>query len=364
MNIKELNIKGYEKVLEVQDEKSGLHAIISLNNTALGPALGGIRFYPYTSFEEGLRDALRLSKGMTYKSAISGLGLGGGKCVVFFDPKKPKPKALLKALAEAVNSLEGQYICAADYGCSKEDILELRKTTKYIVGVAHSKSSGDPAPFTAWGTIWGIEATLKKVFGDESAKGKNIIIQGLGNVGRIILDHFFWQGADISVADIDNSKVMEAITKYGVKPLPIDEVMYQPCDLFVPCATGGLFSYETIPFLKCRAIAGCANNQLLSDEDAFRLGQKGVVYAPDFVINAGGVINVSYELEPGGYEPKKAREKIQSIKETLDMIYKISSQNLSSTHVAATALAEYRLKYAIGKRSSKVHFPEFTAIGV
>ncbi len=362
LEFKELSIQGHEKVVEVKEGSSGLHAIISIQDSTMGPALGGTRFYPYKTTEEALTDVLKLSKGMTYKAAIAGLGLGGGKSVVFLDPGKPKPKNVLKAFAHAVNALEGKYICAADYGCNPEDITEIRKHTKYIVGVSHEKSSGDPALYTAWGCVRGIHATLKKIFDNESLRGRVVAIQGIGNVGMMIAEHLFWQGANLIVSDICEERLKKAKVRFNAEVVSCDEILKVPCDVFSPCAIGGILNSSTIPFLSCRGIAGSANNQLFLDSDALALKERGIVYAPDFVISAGGVINVSYELRTGGYDPILAREKLETIYTTLDTIYKIADQNYSSTHAAALSLADYRLKYAIGKRESELHFPEFVAV--
>lgn len=362
LEFKELSVQGHEKVLEIKDKNCGLHALIAIHDSTMGPALGGTRFYPYNDVQEALTDVLRLSKGMTYKAAIAGLGLGGGKSVVFFDPKKPKPEALLKAFAEAVNYLKGDYICAADYGCSTEDIINLRKHTKYIVGVSHEKSSGDPAPYTAWGTVRGIHATLKKIFDDESLRNRVVAIQGIGNVGMLIAEHLFWQGAKLVISDINQDRLKQAKLKFNAEIVPEKELLKVPCDIFVPCAVGGILNASTIPLLNCRGIAGSANNQLLHDTDALLLKERGIVYAPDFVINAGGLMNVSFELKSGGYNPMLAREKLEAIYTTLNTIYKIADQNYSSTQSAAISLADYRLKYAIGKRENEVFFPEFALV--
>lgn len=362
LEFKELNVQDYERVIEVKNDQIGLHAIIAIHNSTMGPALGGTRFYPYKSTQEALTDVLRLSKGMTYKAAVAGLGLGGGKSIVFLDPKKPKPPQILKAFAEAVNELHGNYICAADYGCHINDIQEMRKHTKYIVGVENEKSSGDPAPYTAWGTVRGIQATLKKIFDNESLRKRVVAIQGLGNVGMRVAEFLFWLGAELIVSDLDKEKVKEAQVKYNAKVVDSNEIFKESCDIFAPCAMGGIINPSSIPLLNCRGISGCANNQLLYDSDALALKKRGIVYAPDFVINAGGLINVSYELQAGGYNPLLAREKLETIYTTLNTIYKIADQNHSSTHAAAISLADYRLKYAIGKREEAIHFPEIAVV--
>lgn len=348
--LEELNVKGYEKVVKVIDPKSGLKAIIAIHDTTLGPALGGIRIYPYAGFDEALEDVLRLSKGMTYKSAVSEVGFGGGKSVIIADPKKDKTSDLLLAFGAAVNQLRGSYICAEDVGCTTEDVKVIRQQTQYVVGLAHSKSSGDPGPFTAWGVFRGIQSAVKKMFGSDSLEGRTVAVQGLGNVGGFLAEYLFWAGAKLILSDVDLAKVQKFANKFGAEVVSVDQILKVPCDVFAPCALGGVINEWTIPNLRCRAIAGSANNQLLRDSDAKALKEKGILYAPDFVVNAGGLLNVSAELEDSGYHPSGPRYKAHHIYDTLLAIYEISEKNRESTHEAALALAQYRIKYGIGKR--------------
>jgi leucine dehydrogenase len=348
--IEKLSVKGYEQVLKITDKKAGLSAIIAIHDTTLGPALGGIRIQPYATFNEALEDVLRLSKGMTHKSAVADVGFGGGKSVIIADPKKQKTPEMLLAFGAAVESLGGLYICAEDVGCTTEDVKIVRKSTKYVVGLPHEKSSGDPGPFTAWGTFRGIQATLKKIFGSDSLERRSVAIQGLGNVGAVLADYLFWAGADLILADIDAAKTQRIAAKYGAKIVPVDQILKVECDILAPCALGAIINDTTIPFLQCRGIAGSANNQLLRDNHANLLKEKGILYAPDFVINAGGLLNVSAELEDMGYVPNFPRQKVHRIYDTLLAIYEIADKNNESTHNAALALAEYRIKYNIGKR--------------
>lgn len=343
-------VKGYEKVVKVTDSKVGLTAIIAIHNTVLGPALGGIRIQPYATFEAALEDALRLAKGMTYKSAIAEVGLGGGKSVIIADPRKQKTEALLLAFGAAVEKLGGLYICAEDMGCTTEDVKIVRRMTKHVVGLPHEKSSGDPGPFTAWGTFRGIQSVVKRLYMTDSLEGKRIAVQGLGNVGRWLVDHLFWAGAELILSDTDTEKLQKIAAKYNAKTVSPDQIGKVECDVFAPCAAGGIINDQTIPEFRCKAIAGCANNQLLADSHALVLRDRGILYAPDFVINAGGILNVAEELEDGGYNPKVPRYKVHHIYDTLLAIYEIADKNKESTHTAALALADYRIKYAIGKR--------------
>ena len=345
-----LNVKGYEQVIRVSDKKAGLTAIIAIHDTTLGPALGGIRIYPYAQFNDALEDVLRLAKGMTYKSSMAEVGCGGGKSVIIADPKKHKTPELLMAFGAAVEKLGGKYICAEDVGCTTEDVKIVRRATKYVVGLPHAKSSGDPGPFTAWGTFRGIQATLKKLFGSDSLEKRTIAIQGLGNVGMPLADYLFWAGADLILSDLDPVRLQKIAEKLGARTLPPDQILKAECDVLAPCAMGGIINDQTIPFFRCKAIAGSANNQLLKDVHASALRERKILYAPDFVINAGGLLNVAAELEDVGYKSTASHAKVHRIYDTLIAIYEIAERNRESTHQAALNLADYRMKYGIGKR--------------
>jgi len=354
--IERIPIAGYEKVVKFTNKKTKLKAIIAIHDTSLGMALGGTRIYPYSSFDQALTDVLRLSKGMTYKAAVAEVGFGGGKGVIIADPKTDKTEDLLLSYADAVNSLDGQYITAEDSGCSTEDVKVMSKRTKYIVGLPHEKSSGDPSRFTAWGTFRGIQSVLQKIYGSSSVENRKIVIQGIGSVGANLVDLLFWGGAHIVISDVFPEKMQKIAKKYGIKAISPDEVYYQECDVFAPCAMGGIINSETIPLLRCKAIAGCANNQLLLDENAQELKEKNILYAPDFVINAGGLLNVAQETTMEGYHPKPPRDKIHRIYDHLMAIYEIAEKNQMTTHQAALSLGEYRLKYGIGRRVENPYF--------
>lgn len=350
LQIEKLAVKGYEQVLKISEKKSGLSAIIAIHDTTLGPALGGIRIYPYATFNDALEDVLRLAKGMTYKAAISDVGFGGGKSVIIADPKKDKTPEMLMAFGAVVESLGGIYICAEDAGCTTEDVKIVRKATKYVVGLSHEKSSGNPAPFTGWGVFRGIQASVKKAYGTDSLEGKIVAVQGLGSVGSVLCEYLFWAGADLILADIDESKATKLARKYGARVVSTDQILKVDCDVFAPCALGAIINDQTIPQFRCKAIAGAANNQLHRDHHANALKEKGILYAPDFVINAGGLLNVSAELEETGYLPTWPREKATRIYDTLLAIFEIAEKNHESTQTAALALADYRIRYQIGKR--------------
>ncbi|MBN2479382.1 MAG: amino acid dehydrogenase [Parachlamydiales bacterium] len=350
-----LLISGWEDVFKITNEKKGLLAIIALHNTKLGTALGGTRIHFYDSFDDALFDVLRLSEGMTYKAAISEVGFGGGKSVIIKNPKE-KTDDLLKAFGEAVNILDGKYICAEDMGCTTEDVMKIRTKTKYVVGLPLDTSSGNPSRFTAWGIFRGIQATFTKLYGSGTIKGKTIAVQGLGSVGELLVEHLFWAGANLIIADIDNEKTKHIAIKFGAKIVSPKEIHKQKCDILAPCAMGATINDETIEELNCKAICGCANNQLLDKRHGEILKEKNILYAPDFVVNAGGLINVAFELDKEGYNPRKSKIKIDNIFSEILSIYEISEKNDISTHEAAIKLAKYKIEYGIGKRKEKLYF--------
>lgn len=354
--LEEIDVPGYERVVRIRNDRAGLKAIICIHTTGMGPALGGTRIFPYANFDAALNDVMRLSRGMTYKSALSECGWGGGKSVIIADPKKDKTEELLLAFGHAVDQLKGDYICAEDVGCSPDDVMVISKATPYVVGLPHDKSSGNPSPFTAWGAYRGIQSVLKKLYGSESVEGKVVAIQGMGSVGSYLADLLFWHGAKLVINDVDAERCQQIARRLDAQVVSSDEILKVPCDVFAPCAMGGVIHAQMIPHLRCAAIAGCANNQLLKDQDADELKARGILYAPDFVINAGGLINVTEELEPAGYNTSIARNKIHHLFDQLMVIYDIAEQNGCSTHKAAMALGDYRLKYRIGKRQ---HPPVF-----
>jgi leucine dehydrogenase len=355
--MKEMTVEGFEKILHIQDKACGLEGYIAIHNTTLGPALGGIRFYPYASGQHALTDVMRLSKGMTHKAAIAGVGLGGGKSVVIMDPQK-KSKAHLTSLAEAIDQLDGLYISAQDYGCTPADILFLKSQTRFVVGGLYDKGSGDPAPFTAWGVIAGIKATLLQLYNDDNFQDKVLAIQGLGSVGFKIAEHLFWLGCKLIVADIDEEKTKAAKDRFGAAIVSVEEIAFVECDIFCPSALGAILTPESIPLLNCKAVVGCANNQLASENDAFLLKKRGILYAPDFVVNAGGLINVSFEILKEGYNPRSAKKKIDQIEKTLAEIYQISNSRNITTQQAVSSMIEYRLEHKIGRREEEIYLAQ------
>lgn len=355
LQIQEISVSGYEKVYKVENSSVGLLGIICLHDTTLGPALGGIRIFPYNDFTEALVDVKRLAEAMTYKAAMANCSLGGGKSVIIANANQ-KTEELLVSFSLAIEKLGGVYIGAEDVGSSPKDILTMSRNTKYVTGLPHEKSSGNPSGFTAWGVYKGIQASLQKVYGSPSVRGKVIAIQGVGSVGAFLADMLFWNGAKLIVTDVTMERAKELARKYGATYCHPEEIYSVRCDLFAPCALGGVLNPETIPQLKCRIVAGAANNQLLTEADGQALLERGILYAPDFVINAGGLINVADELMPDGYSPERSREKIESIYDTLLMIYKMAEQNQCSTHEAATKIAKGRVANRVGVRTEPLFF--------
>ncbi len=351
LKFEEIIIPGYERVVKISDPSVNLTGIVAIHSLALGPTLGGTRIYPYQSFSEALTDALRLSKGMTYKSAMADVGIGGGKSVIICDPRS-KTEDLLRRWGEAINRFNGLYIAAEDMGCTAKDLAIVNQTSQYVVGLIDKNSSGDPSPYTSFGTFRGIQAMCAYLFGDPSLQGKKIALQGLGSVGLDLLKRLFWAGAELIVSDIDEQKSKEIARQYGAKWVSPDQILFEECDILAPCAIGGILNKNTIPKLSCKAVAGPANNQLLEEIDAKRLMERNILYAPDFVINAGGLHNVATEILPEGYNPIVSREKISQIYDKILGILQISAKNSCSTYNTAISLADYRLKYKIGVRST------------
>jgi len=352
LQVTEIEVEGYEKVLEIKEPNVGLHAIIAVHSTKLGPALGGIRVFPYKSFEEALTDVCRLAEGMTNKAAIAETGTGGGKAVLIHSGQKSEE--LLFALAGAVNLLEGTYICAEDVGMNVDDVALINTVTPHVVGLP--QTSGNPAIYTAWGTFCGIRAVCQKVFGSTSLLGKKVAIQGLGSVGMELARLLFWEGASLVVADINEAAVARACKDFGAQAVSPAEILSVECDILAPCAMGGILDKKSITQLKCKAVAGAANNQLLTEEDGDALYKRGILYAPDYVINAGGLLNVSVEITQEGYNPAIARDKVNHIYDVLLKIFKLSDEKKLATNRVADELSAYNQEHGIGKRTEEVVF--------
>lgn len=332
---------GFEQVVFCNDVETGLKAIIAIHDTTLGPALGGVRMWNYNCEEEALHDVLRLAKGMTYKNAVAGLNLGGGKAVIIGDPKKDKSEALFRSFGRFVETLNGRYITAEDVGTFEEDMDYIHMETEFVTGTSR-KGAGDPSPVTALGIYYGMKQAAKEAFGSDSLKGLTIAIQGVGQVAYHLCKHLHEEGAELIVTDINEEAVERAVKEFAATSVKPDEIYDVDCDIFSPCALGGIINDETIPRLKAKVIAGSANNQLEKEEHGRILHEKGILYAPDYVINAGGVINVAEEL--AGYNRQRALNKVKSIYNILETVFEISRQKNIPTSIAANELAEKRIK--------------------
>lgn len=339
----------YEQLIFCHDKNSGLKAIIAIHDTTLGPALGGARMWPYKSEEEAIEDALRLARGMTYKNAISGLNLGGGKTVIIGDPAKDKNEEMFRALGRYIQSLNGRYITAEDVGTTVEDMDIIYEETDYVTGISPTfGSSGNPSPVTAYGVYLGMKASAKVAFGSDSLKEKRIAVQGLGNVAYHLCKHLHEEGAKLIVSDINQERVERAVKEFGAIAVEPNEIYEQEVDIFSPCALGAIINDETIPQLKAKVIAGSANNQLKESRHGQILHEKGIIYAPDYVINAGGVINVADELY--GYNRERAMKRVETIYDTLMKIFQMSKEENIPTYLAANCIAEERINSVLKSR--------------
>lgn len=338
-----ITAEGHEEVVFGSDPVSGLKAIIAIHSTALGPALGGARFYPYASEEEALVDVLRLSKGMTYKAAAAGLDLGGGKAVIIGDPARDKSEALFRAFGKFVDSLGGRYITAEDVGTTTADMTLVRRETRWAVGLPVAEGgSGDPSPVTARGLFAAAKATAQHLWGRPDLEGRKVVVQGVGKVGSAFVQLLVEARAEVIVTDAQPAAIERAVENYGVKPVDPDDAITTPCDIFSPCALGAVLNAHTIPRLGCEAVVGSANNQLATEEDGDRLAAEGILYAPDFVVNAGGLINVYDELH--GYSKSRAMHRVDSIYDATLEIFRTAEEEGITPHAAAIRLAERRLE--------------------
>ncbi|MUV39692.1 Leucine dehydrogenase [Lentibacillus sp. JNUCC-1] len=345
----------YEQLVLCHDKSSGLKAIIAIHDTTLGPALGGCRIWPYETEEEAIEDALRLAKGMTYKNAAAGLDLGGGKAVIIADPKKDKNPEMFRAFGRYVQGLNGRYITAEDVGATEQDMDIIHKETDFVTGISKEfGSGGNPSPVTAYGIYIGIKASAKEAFGSDDLNGKTVAVQGVGNVAFELCNYLHKDGAKLIVTDIHKEAVDRAVQAFGAEAVEPDAIYDVQCDIFAPCALGAVINDDTIPRLSAKVIAGSANNQLKTEKHGNVLHEKGILYAPDYVINSGGVINVADELI--GYNEARAMRKVETIYDNLMEIYQISKQENIPTAEAADRLAEDRIESA--RKSRYQFFPD------
>ncbi|MFS1517989.1 branched-chain amino acid dehydrogenase [Bacillus sp. SCS-151] len=340
----------YEQLVFCQDKQSGLKAIIAIHDTTLGPALGGTRMWTYASEELAIEDALRLAKGMTYKNAAAGLNLGGGKTVIIGDPRTDKNEEMFRAFGRYIQGLNGRYITAEDVGTTVADMDLIHEETDFVTGISPAfGSSGNPSPVTAYGVYRGMKAAAKEAFGTDSLEGKVIAVQGVGNVAFNLCKHLHEEGAQLIVTDINKEAVQAAVEQFGAQAVDPDDIYSVDCDIYAPCALGATINDDTIPKLKAKVIAGAANNQLREPRHGDTIHDLGIVYAPDYVINAGGVMNVADELN--GYNRDRAMKKVETIYNNIEKVIEIANRDRIPTYVAADRLAEERIERMRNSRS-------------
>ncbi|RSD21114.1 Leu/Phe/Val dehydrogenase [Mesobacillus subterraneus] len=352
-------IREHEQVVFCNDEATGLKAIIAIHSTRLGPALGGCRMYPYKSVDDALEDVLRLSKGMTYKCAAADVDFGGGKAVIIGDPAKDKSPELFRAFGQFVESIQGRFYTGTDMGTEPEDFVHALKETNCIVGVDEVYGgSGDSSVPTAQGVIYGLQATSKALWGTDDLSGRSYSIQGLGKVGYKVAEYLLENGADLFVTDINQKAIDQIVQKAqemgaGIKVVSSDEIYSQPADIFIPCAMGGIINDETIPQLQVKAVVGSANNQLKEVRHGLVLQEKGILYAPDYIVNAGGLIQVADEL----YSPNKERvlRKTKAIYNSLLNVYRQAESEGITTVEAANKFCESRIEARTRRNSFFSH---------
>ncbi|MBF6609037.1 MAG: Glu/Leu/Phe/Val dehydrogenase [Flavobacterium sp.] len=333
----------HEQIVFCHDKDTGLKAIIGIHNTVLGPALGGTRMWNYNNEWEALNDVLRLSRGMTYKSAITGLNLGGGKAVIIGDSKIDKTPAMITKFGQFVHSLSGKYITAEDVGTTTPDMDLIRDVTPHVTGISEARGgSGNPSPVTAYGVYMGMKAAAKYKFGSENLSGRKILVQGIGHVGETLVDYLTKEGAIVQIADINEARLREISSKYGAAIFAEDDLYSADVDIYAPCALGATVNDHTINKIKAKVIAGAANNQLAVEEVHGKiLREKGILYAPDFLINAGGIINVYAEIV--GYDKAEALRRTENIYNTTLEIFHYADANNLTTYQAALLLAQNRI---------------------
>ncbi len=339
----QLSFDDHEQIVFCNDKDTGLKAIIGIHNSVMGPALGGTRMWNYNTEWEALNDVLRLSRGMTYKSAITGLNIGGGKAVIIGDAKTQKTPELMRKFGEFVHSLGGRYITAEDVGMETKDMDTVRDVTPYVTGISEERGgSGNPSPITAYGVYLGMKAAAKSQFGTDVLDGKKVLVQGIGHVGEALVEYLTKEGAIVTITDINEEKLYQVATKYNATVYTGEDLYTADVDIYAPCAMGAIINDDTVNKIKAKVIAGAANNQL-ADENVHgaRLQERGILYAPDFLINAGGIINVYAELEH--YGKPEIMTKTENIYNTTLEIIDYAVKNGMTTHKAALTIAQNRI---------------------
>jgi len=335
----------YEHLFFCQEQSTGLKAIIAIHDTTLGPAAGGIRMKPYATEEEAIRDALRLAQAMTYKCAAAGANLGGGKCVVIGDPQRDKSEALLRVLGRFIRRLNGLFITGMDVGTTLEDMDILRQECPYVTIYSEALGGpGDTAAATALGVVSGMRACLKAVYGDERFQGRHVAVQGVGAVGSHVVELLVQAGALVTIADVDEERVRSVATHEQVTVVAPGEIATLPVDIYCPCALGGVLNQTSIPTLRCAIVCGSANNQLQEEQDGELLEQRGILYAPDYIVNAGGVIVGADSLLPGGYKQQRAEAAVRRLYQAVEQVISLAKEQHVSTNRAAALLARKRIE--------------------
>ena len=347
--LEQMGAEGHEQLVVVSDAGSGLKAIIAIHDTTLGPACGGTRIWPYKSEREAMWDALRLSRAMTYKSAAADLPLGGGKGVIIADSHTQKTEALVRAYGRFVDTLGGRYLTTTDVGSTGRDMEYIKQETDYVVGLpVTAGGSGDTSIMTGLGIYMGMKACAKEIWGNDSLQGKVVAMQGFGKVATHTAHHLMKEDAALVVTDVFDG-ALDRARDLGLKVVKPDDIYGIDCDIFAPCALGGVINPETIPQLKCKVIAGGANNQLMSESDGEALHRMGIMYGPDYILNSGGIVNVESEIS-GIYNADRAREKTERVYEIMERVISISKTEEIPSAKAADRLAEERLKSVQGIR--------------
>jgi leucine dehydrogenase len=335
----EMNTRGHEQILFSHEPSCGYFGIIGIHDTTLGPALGGTRVWQYASTDDALNDVLRLSRGMTYKSAVAGLNLGGGKAVIIADPKRADRESLFRAHGRFVDSLGGRYITAEDVGTSPQDMEFVKRETRHVAGLLNL--SGDPSPVTGYGVYMGMKAAAKQRWGKDTLEGKTVAVQGAGKVAHFLMGHLHEEGAKLIVSDIDAEKVKVCVDEFGATAVAPEAIYDAKAEIFAPCALGGILNDDTIARLNAVIVAGGANNQLAEERHGEAVEARGILYAPDYVINSGGVINVYGELQ--GWTMDRSKRKAQEIYDTILRVFAIAERDGVPSYQAADRLAEERL---------------------
>jgi leucine dehydrogenase len=340
----------HEQVVFGHDPASGLKTIIAVHSTALGPALGGTRFFLYPNEQDALDDVLRLSAGMSLKSAAAGLDLGGGKAVIIGNPHEHKSEHLLRAYGRVVESLGGRYITAEDVGTTTADMVMIRRETQYVAGLSiEHGGSGDPSPATARGVMAALRPLAARLWDDEELAGRKVAVQGVGKVGTSLVEKLTKAGATVIASDVNDAALEYVQREYGAAIRAADEIWDVECDIFAPCAMGGTLNERTIPRLRCAAVVGSANNQLATPQDADRLAERDITYVPDFVANAGGVINIAHET--GGYDWQKAAAAVDGIADNVACVFDVADRDRVNPTTAAVRMAEARIETIGGLRT-------------